>query len=160
MTPVLCLIASGLCSDVYADIPMGFFRVIKAGNKSNSCIKSEKKMGKIMDTGWPNCWDAILNCVSVHSVLGSCLHCYVAPIRWHNFLPVTEDPGLSVFIFKWFPASAWWARLLKLRTLWKLIKNCHSDSERGLSNLFGLKYFSLWMPQSSLFLLSLTRGNS
>lgn len=54
MTPVLCLIASGLCSDVYADIPMGSFRVIKAGNKSISGIRSEKKMGKIIDTGWPN----------------------------------------------------------------------------------------------------------
>lgn len=54
MTPGPCLIASSLCSDVCSDVPRGTFRVIKAGNKSNSGIRSVKKMGKIMDTGWHN----------------------------------------------------------------------------------------------------------
>lgn len=54
MMPGPCLIVSGLCTDVCSDVPGGAFRIIKAGNKSNSGIGSEKKMGKIMDAGWHN----------------------------------------------------------------------------------------------------------
>lgn len=42
----LCLIVSGLCSDVCSDKPMGPFSVIKARNKSNLGTNSEKNWEK------------------------------------------------------------------------------------------------------------------
>lgn len=50
--PVLCLIMSGLHSDMHSDTPMGPFRIIKARNKSNLGISSGEKNGK--NNEWQN----------------------------------------------------------------------------------------------------------
>lgn len=69
---VLCLIMPALPSDVYSDIPMGPFRDIKAGNKSNLGISSGK-MRKGMRSERQSCQGAGLS-----SAAG--VRCSVAPL--------------------------------------------------------------------------------